>query len=287
MAKGRNWRFYDGVLLTALVAGSLYVTRGIWADIFSTAIGREEQSHVLMAAPVAIWLAWLRRHRLRYYQPEWSLLGPLGIAAGWLMSWAGFRYGVELAWHAGALVIVCSAALTVIGPRVVFPLMPAFAVLAFLMPVPGRLRQHIALPLQEASAKIAQVGMDLCGLPVVRSGNMLIVNEHPVAIAEACNGMRMVAALGLISFAFVYSVPMRNSVRLVILALSPLIALFVNVIRLVPTALMYGYADHGLADLFHDVSGWAVLGVALLMLWGVLAIIRWLEIPLSPYGVHE
>src|SRR5256885_1613630 len=82
-----------------------------------------------------------------------------------------------------------------------------------------------ALPLQELSARIVEFMMVLFGSPVQRAGNVLSINGHDVGIAEACNGMRMVAALGLVAFAFVFTVPMRTSVRLLILALSPLVAL--------------------------------------------------------------
>ena len=152
-------------------------------------------------------------------------------------------------------------------------------------PAPFTLRLAIADPLQEISAKIAHFGMELFGVAVAREGNVLLVNGFEVAVAEACNGMRMVAALALVSFAFVFSVPMRNSVRIGILAISPLVAIVCNVIRLVPTALLYGYANHDVADTFHDLSGWLMLFVALGILWGVVSILRWVEIPVAPYEV--
>ena len=129
--------------------------------------------------------------------------------------------------------------------------------------------------------------MDLFGAPVTRAGNALTINGHDVAIAEACNGMRMVAALALISYAFVFTVQMRLSVRLFILAISPLIAVIVNVARLVPTVFFYGYLDQDLAGLFHDLSGWLSLLLALGLLWGLLGIMRWIEVPLTPYAVSE
>ena len=36
-------------------------------------------------------------------------------------------------------------------------------------------------------------------------------------MAEACNGMRMVFALVLVSYAFAYSMPLRNTVRILVL----------------------------------------------------------------------
>ena len=177
--------------------------------------------------------------------------------------------------------------LSVVGVQIAWRFAPAFGALVFLIPVPGLIRFRVAQPLQEASAWAAYFFMDLFGAPVARSGNALTINGHDVAVAEACNGMRMVAALALISYAFVFTVPMRLSIRVLILLVSPLIAVVVNVIRLVPTVLSYGYLDEGLARLLHDISGWLSLGLALGILWLLLLLLRWVEVPLTPYAVSE
>jgi exosortase len=259
----------------------------VWRDIVSYGARSEESSYVFLGLPIAIWLAWVRRHRLRYCRPQRTLVGPALVAAGWLLAAFGFRTGVNIAWHGGALLVVAGAAITILGLDILRQFLPAFGALVFLLPVPGRIRQQIASPLQEISARITEVGLDMFSLPVARLGNVLTINGADVAIAEACNGMRMVVALGLIAYAFVFTVPMRNSVRLAILLVSPLIALAVNIIRLVPTTLLYGYSDPEIASAFHDVSGWAVLGLALGMLWCLLALLRWIEVPIAPYAMAE
>jgi exosortase len=188
--------------------------------------------------------------------------------------------------HLAALGFVLGAVVAVLGLRLVMLFKPSLIAMLFFLPVPGRLRQEIALYLQEWSARIVEVMLDLFGVQVLRAGNSLTVNGVEVAIAEACNGMRMVSALAIVTIAFVFSVPMRREVRLLFLAASPVIALVVNVIRLVPTVLMYGYRSADAADTFHDMSGWGVLVVAIGLLYGMLALLRWLEVPISPYPVR-
>ena len=123
------------------------------------------------------------------------------------------------------------------------------------------------------------------GVAVERTGNALRVNGREVFIAEACNGMRMVSALALVSFAFIFSVPMGNRVRVLILLVSPVVAVLVNILRLIPTVLFYGYAEAEWASAFHDLSGWLGLVVAFVVLWGFLSMLRWLEVPIAPYAV--
>ena len=257
----------------------------IWQEIASIAIHDPENSHILLAIPVALFLAWLRRARLRRLPAAPSLWGPAMCAVALLFVSIGPTYGFESVSHLGALLLVAGAALSVVGPVPFERFKPAILMLLFLLPVPGRIRHAIALPLQEISARVVAFMLDLLGIPVLRTGNALTVNGVEVAVAEACNGMRMVSALALVTAAFVFSVPMRNSVRLAFVAASPLIALVVNVTRLTPTVLFYGYSDSETADFFHDVSGWGALLVALAVLSGIMALLRWIEVPISPYPV--
>jgi len=282
-----GWRTIDWALLASLVLLAVIATWATWVEIFTGAIRNQEDSHILMAIPIAGWLVWLRRGRLRSCMPTWSLAGPGLILAGIILERIGLMQAIELFRHAGALFVVVGAAVTILGVKFVVQFLPAFAALAFLMPVPGRIRQQIAIPLQNISAQASQFILDMFNVGSTRAGNVLTINGNDVAIAEACNGMRMVAALALIAFAFVFSVPMRNHVRLLILAVSPLIAVIVNTARLVPVVLFYGYGDEGMADLFHDLSGWAVLVLALALLWGFLSILRWIEVRIDPFPVSR
>ena len=281
----RRWSIGEAAALVALVAAAIYATSGAWLDVAEQALRDEEQTHILLALPVALWLGYLRRGRLHGFRPRTSPLGPILMLFGWGLSLFGFSRSYDLFWHVGAICVAVGSVVTMLGPRFVVVFLPSFVALLFLLPVPGRLRGPIAVELQNASALIAEFGVDLVGVEIMREGAALIVNGKEVLIAEACNGMRMVSALALIAFAFIFSVPMRNGVRLAILAISPVIALSVNVIRLIPTALMYGYASEDAASLFHAISGWVVLLIALGMLWVFLSLLRWIEVPITPYPI--
>lgn len=281
------WKFTDGVLLAALPALAVAAMWRTWADIVNVALRDEEQSHVLLAPIVVAWLLWTRRERLRMVRPRWSFAGPAVIALGWASAELGFARGHLALEHFGAIAVAFGAALTILGVRFVMKFLPAFAAMLFLIPVPGFIRQEVAGPLQTVTARVTVFGLELFGVPVARTGNVLTINGHDVAVAEACNGMRMVAALAIVTYAFVFSVPMRQSVRLLLLAASPIVAIVCNVIRLTPTVLLYGYTDLDTAELFHDLSGWAMLIVALGILWATLGLLRWLEVPIAPYAVAQ
>lgn len=287
MSMDGRGRFTDGVLLALVVLLAIGAQHTLWFDIYRSAARDGEHSYILIVPLIAAWLFWVRRQRLRLATPERTLLGPLLIVLSWGFGEWGYENAVRVAEHLGAVGMIYGAALSVLGVPFFLKFAPAILSLLFLIPVPGMIRQQIAIPLQEISARITFLILDLFGTPVSHMGNVLTINGQDVAVAEACNGMRMAAALAVVSYTYVFSVPLRQGVRILLVALSPIIAVLCNVIRLIPSVLLYGYASSDTAEIFHDISGWAVLGVALLMLWGVASLLRWLEVPIEPYAVGK
>ncbi len=275
----RTWSSSSLALLALLVLVAAWAQRQALADIFAIGLRDQEQSHIFLAPVVAAYLMWLRRSRVRQVLLRPSPIGPAIVLAGWLASWWGFQTGTQIAWHGGALATVIGAALSMTGLNPMRRFGPVFVVLLFMLPIPGEIRHYIAYPLQEMATSVTHAMLEFIGVTAVKSGNILIINGEQVAVGEACNGMRMVFALSLVVFAFCFGTPLKPGTRLVLIALSPVIAILCNVIRLLPTSLIYGYGSATMAQNFHDLAGWVMLPVALAMLAGVLQMIKWLEFP--------
>ncbi|MEQ8317106.1 MAG: exosortase/archaeosortase family protein [Phycisphaerales bacterium] len=252
-----------------------------WHNVIDLALRSDEYSHMLLVLPVVGLLLWQRRERLAAVTPRYCLWGGALALLGVAMDFVGFATQIDLVKDLGMVAMFVAPVVAVAGWRWPLAALPAFGALLFLVPVPGRIRQRIALPLQDTSASITQWFMDIIGQPVTRMGNVLQINGVDVAVAEACNGMRMVVALALVTYAFVFSMPLRPWARITLLLVSPLVAVFVNVLRLIPTVLFYGHLDREAADFAHDVSGWVVLIIALGVLWGSVALARWMELPIE------
>jgi exosortase len=279
----RIWRFRDYAFLTLLVGVAVWAHRQPLMDIIQIGLRDEEQSHVFLVPIVAVWLLWLRRSRLRYVALRPNLIGPVVVAAGWLASWWGFRSGIQIAWHGGAVATLAGTLLSFTGPIPLRLFAPVFLVLAFILPIPGGIRHSLAWPLQEMATSVTHATLELVGVSSLKSGNVLIINGEQVAVGEACNGMRMVFALTLVVYAFAFGTPLKPGTRLILIALSPAVAIVCNVIRLVPTSLIFGYGDVHAAQVFHDLAGWAMLPLALIVLVGVLRMVRWLEFPVMSF----
>jgi exosortase len=271
------------VLATVMGGLGVLATLDAWQDIYLIARKDEEYSHIFIVPLVAIFLVWVRRMRLRHCKPSGRMIGPLVVAAGWIFSSWGFYRNIQSFWHGGAVLVVVGCMLSVLGKSVVFRFFPAFAILIFLVPAPARIRLAVAEPLQNWTASVTQHLLEAGGVANTEvAGNALTINGHPVLVAEACNGLRMVFALIMVGFAFCFSMPLKDWIRALILLASPLAAIVCNVIRVIPTIWMYGY-EPKFAPTFHEWAGKAMLPLAFGMLYGLIKTLQWAMIPVNKY----
>lgn len=294
-----RWTGYHLLLAAAMASLAVLATRDAWADILRHALKDQEYSHIWLVPFVAFFMVYVRRLRLRHCRPVGTSLGVAIALGGWLVSLWGFYHGVQSLWHGGAVLVVLGCVLSVLGKHALFRFLPAVAVLGFIVPVPGRVRQQVAIPLQSWTAQVSEVVLETFGVPIERSGSLLSLRkpqagrggtgaENPekvvdINIVEACNGLRMVWPLILMSYAFSFGLPLRNWVRLTILLASPLAAIGCNVLRILPTIWLYGNASDRVAQAFHDYSGWPMLPLSFLLLMGIIKLLRWAMIPVMRY----
>lgn len=281
--KSDRWTAWHGLAALFMAGLGVLATRDAWADILHIAWVDEEYSHIRLVPLVALWMVWVRRQRFRHCKPVGTVLGPLVALAGWGISSYGFYHGHQSLWHGGSVLVVLGCVLAVLGKHVLFRFFPAVALLVFLVPVPGTIRQEIAQPLQNWTARIAEATLQSVGVDAARSGNALEVNGKAVTIAEACNGVRGIFALVMVSYAFAFGLPLRNSARFLIVLASPLATIFCNLLRILPTAWLHGYRSEATAMRFHDTAGWLMLPVAFILLLGIIRVLRWAMIPVMRY----
>ncbi len=278
-----GWNRWHPVLLVLMSILGVLATLDAWQDIWAIAMKDEESSHIFLVPIVTAWLIWVRRGRFRRCRPAGGWIGLALILAGWASYSLGDAYFVQILWHGGAVLVVIGCIFSILGSDLFFAFLAVVLLQAFLIPVPGRVRQAIAIPLENITTIVTQNVCELVGIMADRSGNVLTVNGHDVAIVEACNGLRMVFALTLVSFAFAFGTPLRWYVRLIVLVASPVCAIVCNVIRLVPTVWFYGYFPESVANRFHDVSGWLMLPISFLILMGIIRLLRWALVPVAVF----
>ncbi|HSZ56344.1 MAG TPA: exosortase/archaeosortase family protein [Tepidisphaeraceae bacterium] len=277
-----RWTAWHVVAATAMGTLAVLATIDAWSDIFLIARKNEEYSHIFLVPLVAAAMIYVRRARFRYCKSTGTFLGFAIAGLGWAVHVFGFYHNFESLWHIGAVLVLIGCVLSVFGKHALFRFFPAFAVLVFLVPVPGMLRLRLAAPLETWTAHISELLLNAVGIAVTRSGNLLRVGDQAVNIAEACNGLRMVFALILVSYFFGFALPLRNSVRFIILLASPFAAILCNVARILPTVWLYGHSKQA-GEVFHDYSGWLMLPISFLILLVIIAALRWAMVPVMRY----
>lgn len=261
-------RAKENLVAAALVAGAIVITywsviRGL-VDAWST---DDNYSHGFFIVPLAAYFAWERRHRLAQMPVRPSILG-LFIVAGSLMMLVAGILGAELFLSRVSLLgVIAGATLYLFGwPRLrvlIFPL----AFMLLMIPLPALIFNKIAFPLQLLASHVGEYGVRAADIPILREGNVLILANATLEVAEACSGIRSLISLITLGIVFGYFADARAWVRTVIALSAIPVAILANGLRVASA----GWAAHymgqaGVEGLFHEFSGWVVFVVAFLMM---------------------
>jgi exosortase len=277
-AHHRQYLLWLGFLTMVIL--NLLIYRDPIADIIGIAVRDSDRSYIIVVPFLAMYLAWLRRSRIRNITLKPSILGPGIILLGWIGFLIGGTEDIVVLWHLGAIFGIVGIVVTFLGGKSLRAFGPAFFILLAVVPIPGRVRQFAAQPLQRLATDVTATILDVVGVPAVQNGNLIEINGVVVAVGEACDGMRLLVPLMLVIYVFVFSLPLRSSMRAFMILASIPVALICNVLRLVPTALAFGYMPR-FAEVTHDIGGWIMIPIAILALLGLLRLIEWLDIPVS------
>ncbi len=107
-------------------------------------------------------------------------------------------------------------------------------------------------------------------IPILREGNVLILANATLEVAEACSGIRSLVSLFTLGLVFGYFVDHRVWVRSVIALSAIPVAILANGLRVASAGVAaHNYGTAGVEGLFHEFSGWVVFVVAFLMMFAL------------------
>ncbi|MCF7958958.1 MAG: exosortase/archaeosortase family protein [Phycisphaerae bacterium] len=269
---------FSGQMLKTCGAMGFLFALFIWChwqtarDIFGIWMRSDEYSCGLLVPFLVGYIAWSRREEIAQCIIKPSLWGvPLFIAAQ-AMRFFGlfFMYGsaerLSFVLSIGALLIL------LFGWRLFHKVWVIWFFLFLMLPLPNRVQSAIALPLQEIATTSAVFLLEVLGWEITRDGNIIHIGETSVAVAEACNGLRMVTSFFVISGLVVLLIKRTWWEKSLILLTTLPIGLLCNTIRLAVTAVAFTMIDSEEWELaFHDYGGFAMmplaLGIVVLELW--------------------
>jgi exosortase len=173
------------------------------------------------------------------------------------------------------------------GPVIAWSL-PAVLFLAFMIPMPHTVETTLRAPLRKFGTTAATFVIQAMGFNAFPQGNVITMDHGEVGIAEACSGLRMLMVFFALStaVAIVWQRPLWE--RLIIVVSAVPIALISNLARIVATAMLLELVGSEAAEkFFHDVAGWLMMPLGLVLLGLETMFLKRLiiieqEIPLRP-----
>lgn len=258
----------------------------------------ENYSHGLLVPFIIGYIIWFKFDKLKKAPktPQFWIGGGLIIFA--LVTLLGGTLGAEFFVQRASLVLMIAGIVVYFfGLTILRMLSVPFVLLLLAIPIPQIIFNKIAFPLQIYASQLAVWGIRVFGVPTVRKGNVIeILPEGAVQIialevVEACSGIRSLMTLMTLALILVYFTR-RNESKLpgdwfdfvknsdfwrgAILMFSAIpIAILTNAGRVTGTGVLtYYYGKKATESFAHDLAGWLVYIVALVLLIALNFLLR-------------
>ena len=255
-----------GLLFGLLMLGMLIIS--YWEPTIKSLakvwLESDEYSSGLLVPIVAVYILWLRRKTLGHIPiipSPWSFLLLL-TAQG--IRYFGLYYRFESAERLSFVLSIGAVAIFLLGGQFFKKLVPIFLFLFLMLPLPNRVETYITAPLQVWATVSSVFCLETLGFSVIREGNIININGTLVAVAEACNGLRMLTAFVVVTALVALTIKRKWTEKGLILVSCIPIALICNTLRLTVTAIAFTKLDtERWEKVFHDFGGFAMMPVAL------------------------
>jgi exosortase len=266
-----------------VLAGVFVTYWGVLVELVRAWSTDDNYSHGFFIVPLALYFAWERRRALAAapIQPAWS---GLLVVAGSLTLLIGGLLGAELFLSRVSVIgVLAGALLFLFGWRVLRLLVFPLAFLLLMVPLPAIIFNKIAFPLQLLASNVGESTINAMNIPILREGNVLILANATLEVAEACSGIRSLVSLFTLGLVFGYFVDPRPWVRAVIALSAVPVAIIANGLRVASAGVAaHNYGRAGVEGIFHEFSGWVVFVLAFAMM---LALQRLLQ-RITPPRAH-
>jgi len=155
--------------------------------------------------------------------------------------------------------------------------------LLLMIPLPAIVFNKIAFPLQLLASRAGEFALSSVDIPVLREGNVLVLANTSLEVAEACSGIRSLISLLTLGIVFGYLADSRGWVRTVVALSTIPVAVVSNGARVAGTGIAaHRFGPAAAQGFFHEFSGWAVFIVAFLLMLGLQRALVWIFPPAPP-----
>jgi exosortase len=277
--------------IIVLLASFLFLYRDVIAKLIHDWSIDENYSHGFLVIPIALYLAWERRHRFAAVPTRPSILGLVVTAAALTMLLAGVLGAEVFTTEVSMLAAIAGSILFLFGWSHLRVMLFPIAFLMLMVPLPAIIFNQITFPLQLLASRFGEGALVLAGIPVLREGNVIQLANTSLAVAEACSGIRSLISLLTLGIVYGYFMDSRGWVRSAIAIATVPVAIVTNGIRVAGTGVGAHYFGAEVAEGFlHEFSGWLIFISAFLILLAIHRLLVWFSPKagrLQPVGENE
>jgi exosortase len=257
-----SWRAWTIVccLLLAYAPVLSHLMRQWWDE--------PDYSHGFLVPLFSFFILWQRREQLRRIVPRPSWAGFILLCASVGVLFIG-TLGAELFLQRISLLgVLAGLVLWFWG----WPMLRAAAfpllILLLMVPLPGVIYYQIVFPLQILASRLATWVLHRLDLfPVLREGNVMVLSNARLEVAEACSGLRSLLSLLTIAAIYAYFAEKRVLVRWLLCLLVLPIAVAGNAVRVVFAAISVELGGASAVEGWaHTLSGLLLFLISTLML---------------------
>lgn len=245
-----------------------------------TWVTNNDYSHCFLVPCFSAYLLWRKRSELR----EAAALPVAGgrlhatilVVSGLLLRFVGLVIASQ--WFARISFIPLVIGLTTIkwNRGVADLARPAVLFLIFMIPLPDFLGnlfnafQHVIV------TSFGTYLLQTLGIPAVSAENMILLTDGQIDVTQGGRGLYLFLTL-VVGACLIFD---RMRIEKIILVISAIpICIVANSIGIVATGVTYEFTDTATAELVFNVTGWLMLPLGLLMVWGVFFILNRLFVP--------
>jgi exosortase len=274
-------------LVAALLCVAAFMTtyRHVFLKLVHDWATDDNYTHGFLIPPLALYFAWERRAGIIAAPARPASAVGLLIVVGSLATLVAGSLGAELFLQRLSIIgVVLGSTLYVWGWARLRILAFPVAFLLLMIPLPAIVFNEIAFPLQLFASRVGEVALRLFGIPVLREGNLIVLANTTLEVAEACSGIKSLISLVTLGILLGYFTDERLWVRAVVAAATVPVAIVTNGIRVAGTGLAAHYIGPQAATGFlHAFSGWMMFVLAFGLLW----LVQRTVVSLAPAGAHS
>ena len=257
-----------------LVAGVGLVYWQVFRKLIFDWSNDDNYSHGFLIVPIALYFVWERRAKLQSLTPQPTWFGLVVFAGGIFVLLAGLLGSELFLSRVSLLGVLAGMILFLFGwahlRALIFPL----AFLLLMIPLPAIIFNQIAFPLQLLASRVGEYTIRSADIPVLREGNVLVLANTSLEVAEACSGIRSLISLLTLGIVFGYFTDRRAWVRTIIALSTVPVAIISNGARVAGTGIAAHRWGPTVAEgFFHEFSGWVVFAVAFVLILGLQQLI--------------